>query len=181
MSFAKSLRRRIHRLPLAASGLMLGVAGEGTLLSSYGMVKDIFGAIAFIILTLLLLKIVFDGKDVINGLRDASPAGSAFTFPMAIVILSVYVLPLQPIIAKCMFWIAILIHCFGILLFTKKFLIPFAIENIFPSTFVVYVGTVIISVVAPAFHKIVIGQVFFIFGFISYLILLPIVLYRALT
>jgi exfoliative toxin A/B len=181
MSFTTTLNRTIHRVPVAASGLMLGVAGEGLLLSSYGIVKNIFGTIAFLILALLLLKMAFNGKDVIADLQDPSAAGGAFTFPMAIILLSVYVRTFQPSIAYCMFWIAIIIHCVFIVTFTRKFVVHFTLENIFPSTFIVYVGIAIISVVAPVFNVAWVGRIFFDISFIAYLILLPLVVYRALT
>lgn len=181
MNFTTTLNRRIHRVPVAASGLMLGVAGEGLLLSSYGMLKNLYGAIAFLILALLLIKMVFNREDIIADLQDPSAAGGAFTFPMATILLSIYVRPFLPVIAYCMFWIAIIIHCVFIVTFTRKFVVHFTLENIFPSTFIVYVGIAIISVAAPVFDVAWVGRIFFDISFVAYLILLPMVFYRALT
>jgi exfoliative toxin A/B len=180
-AFKIRFNRTLNRVPVAASGLMLGVAGEGLLLSSYGMVKNLFGAVGFLILLLLLIKMVFKTKDVMAELQNSSAAGGAFAFPMALILLSVYVRPFQPSIAYGMFWLAIIIHCVFLVVFTRKFVVPFTLENIFPSTFLVYVGSAIISVAAPVFNVAWVGRIFFYFGFTAYLILLPLVAYRAFT
>ena len=71
-----------------------------------------------------------------------------------------------------------MIHGLLIIYFTKNYIFKFDIKKVFPSYFVVYVGIVVGSVTAPAFNALGIGQIIFWFGFISYLVLLPIVLYR---
>lgn len=70
---------------------------------------------------------------------------------------------------------------FAVVKKAKKFILNFNIQKVFPSYFVVYVGIAIFSVIAPVFNATWLGQIFFWFGFIAYLILLPIIIYRVLA
>jgi len=99
---------------------------------------------------------------------------------MAIMLLSTYLKPYAGQLAYIMWLIGISIHLILILWFTKKFVLSFKIKQVFPSWFIVYVGIVVASVTAPAFSMQNVGQVSFWFGFVTYLILLPIVIYRVL-
>lgn len=65
--------------------------------------------------------------------------------------------------------------------FTKNYILNFKMEKVFPSHFIVYVGIVCGSVTSPAFGFISLGRFLFWFGFIAYLILLPLILYRVLA
>ena len=177
-----SVKNATHRVPIPAAGLMLGLAALGNLLSSYGnMFKALLGAISLFILVLLLMKITCDAKAVREDLQNPAIAGIACTFPMGIIVLSTYLYPFWPLIAYGICGIGILIHSILIIYYTKKFIFHFTIKKVFPSTFVVYVGIAVFSIVAPVFNAPWLGQIIFWFGFITYLILLPIIFYRALT
>ncbi|MDN5331272.1 MAG: exfoliative toxin, partial [Tepidanaerobacteraceae bacterium] len=73
------------------------------------------------------------------------------------------------------------LHLVMMYFFTKKYILNFKIEKVFPSYFIVYVGIVCGSVTSPAFGFISLGRFLFWFGFIAYLILLPLILYRVLV
>lgn len=177
-----SIKNAIHRIPVPAAGLMLGLAALGNLLSSYGnMLKTLLGLISLLILVLLLMKITCDAKAVMEDLQNPAIAGIASTFPMGIIVLSTYLHPFWPLIAYGICGIGTLTHCVLIIYFTKKFILNFNIQKVFPSYFVVYVGIAIFSVIAPVFNVAWLGQIFFWFGFIAYLILLPIIIYRVLA
>lgn len=178
-----SVKNATHRVPIPAAGLMLGLAALGNLLSSYGNIfKALLGAISLFILVLLLMKITCDAKAVMEDLQNPASAGIACTFPMAIIVLSTYLYPFWPLIAHGICGIGILIHSILIIYYTKKFIFHhFTIKNVFPSVFVVYVGIGVFSIVAPVFNAPWLGQIIFWFSFITYLILLPIIFYRALT
>jgi len=177
-----SIKNAIHRIPVPAAGLMLGLATLGNLLSSYGnMLKTLLGVISLLILVLLLMKITCDTKAVMEDLQNPAIAGIACTFPMGIIVLSTYLHPFLPLISYGICGIGILTHMLLIIYFTKKFIFTFNIQKVFPSYFVVYVGIAIFSVIAPVFNAVWLGQMFFWFGFITYLILLPIIIYRVLA
>jgi exfoliative toxin A/B len=177
-----SVERVVNRIPVPAAGLMLGLAALGNLLSSYGMIfKTILGVISLLILILLLMKIAWNTKVVMEDLQNPAIAGIASTFPMGITLLSTYLHPHMPLIAYGICGIGILTHCILIIYYTKRFILNFTMQKVFPSYFVVYVGIAIFSVIAPIFNIAWLGQIFFWFGFITYLILLPIISYRVLA
>ena len=82
-------------------------------------------------------------------------------------------------ILLCPMWIiGFALHIVLILWFTKKFVLNFKIKQVFPAWFIVYVGIVVGSVTGPAYKMAAVGQIAFWFGFVTYLILLPIIIYR---
>lgn len=169
----------INKISVPISGLMLALAAAGNLVSSYGVIfKVTFGVISFAILLLLVVKIVSNPKAIKEDLNNPAVAGVASTFPMAIMVLSVYINPFLHNIAYAMWIIGILMQCTIIIYFTKKFIFNFDIKKVFPCYFIVYVGIAVGSIIAPVFNATDVGKVLFWFGFISYLILLPVISYR---
>lgn len=173
------MKEVIKKISIPISGLMLALAAAGNLIGPYGSIyKNILGTVSAIIFLLLLIKIFTDTKAVIESLNNAVIASVAPTFPMGLMILSTYIKAFLPSIAYGLWITGLLIHSLLIVYFSKKFILNFDIKKVFPSYFVVYVGIVVGSVTAPAFNGEGLGQLLFWFGFISYSILLPIVIYR---
>ena len=171
----------IKKLPIPIVGLMLALAATGNLVLSYGNIyRNIFGILSGIILVLILIKIIKYPKEVAESLDNPVVASVFPTLSMGIMLLSAYVKPLAATLAFGMWIIGLILHVLLIINFTKKYVINFNIKKVFPSWFIVYVGIVAGSVTAPAFNMVNIGQILFWFGFISYLILLPIILRRVL-
>ncbi|MCC5911926.1 MAG: TDT family transporter [Clostridiaceae bacterium] len=169
----------IKKTPVPMAGLMLGLAATGNLVLSYGsMYRNIFGALSSILLILLVIKIFKYPKGVIESFDNPVVASVAPTFSMGIMLLSTYIRPYLATLAYGTWIVGLLLHVVLIIYFTKKHLLTFKIKKVFPSYFVVYVGIVVASVTAPAYNLINLGQYIFWFGFIAYLALLPIVLYR---
>nr|WP_190258831.1 TDT family transporter [Pelotomaculum schinkii] len=173
------MRNIIDRIPVPASGLMLGLAAAGNLISSYSnILKSIFGIISASILVLLLVKIICKIGVVIEDLKNPAIAGIASTFPMGVMVLSTYIHSCWPFASYVIWVIGILMHCALIIYFTKEFILKYSIQKVFPSCFVVFVGIAAGSITAPVFGVDWIGRVLFWFSFIAYLILLPIITYR---
>ena len=169
----------LNKISVPISGLMLGLAEAGNLVSSQEIIlKIIFGSISALILALILIKILSNPKHLKADLDNPAVAGVASTFPMGIIVLSTYVNSFFPSAAYTMWVAGILMQFVIVILFTRKFIFNFDIKKVFPCYFVVYVGVAVGSIVAPIFNAADIGRVLFWFGFISYLILLPIMLYR---
>ncbi len=163
-------------------GLMLGLAASGNLVQSYGEgYRNIFGGVSAILLVLMLGKIIKYPKDIAKSLDNPVVASVFPTLSMGgIMLLSTYCTPYLSSFAYAMWIIGIVLHIILILWFTKKFVLNFKIKQVFPSWFIVYVGIVVASVTAPAYKMTNVGQVAFWFGFVTYLILLPIVIYRVI-
>lgn len=167
----------IKKLPLPIVGLMLGLAALGNLVLSYGSTyRNIFGLISGLLLILLLIKIVKYPKDIGNDLKNPVVASVFPTLSMGIMLLSTYI-PNKSI--GFIIWIIGLVFHIGLIIwFTVTYLLKFNIKQVFPSWFIVYVGIAVAGITGPNFNMASVGKMAFWFGFISYLILLPIVLYR---
>ncbi|WP_026476407.1 TDT family transporter [Alkaliphilus transvaalensis] len=171
----------IKKVPIPMAGLMLALAATGNLVLSYGEVyRNIFGSVSAFLLLLLVAKIITDPKGIVEGLQNPVVASVSPTFSMGVMILSTYLKPYYPVIAQGIWIFGLALHSLLIVYFTKKYILSFNIKKVFPSYFVVYVGIVVASVTAPVYGLAQLGQYIFWFGFISYLILLPIVLYRVI-
>ncbi|MFA7533046.1 MAG: TDT family transporter [Tissierellaceae bacterium] len=169
----------IKELPIPITGLMLGLAAAGNLVLSYGEIyRNIFWSLSAVILGLIVLKIVMFPKDLRAALDNVVVASVFPTLSMSIMILSTYLRPFSYGISNTLWLAGVILHMGIIAFFTYKYVLDFNIESVFPSWFIVYVGIVVGSITAPAFNKFKMGQVIFYFGFISLLILLPIVLKR---
>lgn len=167
---------------MPAGGLMLGLAAAGNLTASHGHVfKVLFGSISFVLLLLLLTKAVLAAGAVREDLKNPAIAGIAGTCPMGIMVLSGYIQPFSPSAGYLMWLAGIAIHCVLIIYFTITFMPGFRVPDVLPSYFVVYVGIAAACLTAPAYNALGTGRVLFWFGFAAYLILLPLLTYRALA
>lgn len=173
------MRDIIKKVPVPICGVMLGVAALGNLLQSYSEgIRSICGIVAALLLILALLKLImFPGmiKEDMNNPIMASVAG---TFPMALMLLSVY---MKPLIGRGAFFIwvlAILLHIALIIYFTVKFIFRLQMPKVFASYYIVYVGIVAAAVTAPAYEQLSVGAASFWFGFIALIVLLALVTMR---
>jgi len=169
----------LKKYPVPITGLILGLASAGNLIQSYGnLYKNILGLISGLLFILMVAKMMKYPKGVKESL-DNPVIGSVFpTFSMAIMILSTYLKPFSESLACIMWIIGVVMHGALILWFTNKFVVNFNIKKVFPSWFIVYVGIVVASVSAPAYNATTVGKIIFWFGFVTYIIVLPMVIYR---
>lgn len=169
----------LRKYPVPVVGLMLGLAAAGNLIQSYGeLYRSILGIISAILFIVMVVKIVKYPKDIAESLENPVVASVFPAFSMCIMLLSTYFKPYAVSLAFTMWIIGVILHIALILWFTKKFVFNFKIKQVFPSWFIVYVGIVVASVTGATFQMTNVGQVAFWFGFVTYLILLPIVIYR---
>jgi exfoliative toxin A/B len=169
----------LKKYPVPIVGLILGLAAAGNLVQSYGEVyRSILGIISGLLLILMIAKIVKYPKGVAEKLNDPVVASVFPTLSMGIMLLSTYLKPYGASLAFIIWIIGAALHIILILWFTKKFVFNFKVKQVFPSWFIVYVGIVVASVTGPAYKMANAGQVAFWFGLITYLVLLPIVIYR---
>lgn len=169
----------VRKLPIPIVGLMLALAATGNLVLSYGVLyRNIFGMLSAIILILVLIKIIKYPIETSDSLNTPVVASVFPTLSMGIMILATYVKPFASSLSLGIWLIGLVFHGALIISFTRKYVFNFNIKAVFPSWFIVYVGIVVGSVTAPTFDKLNIGQLLFWFGFISYLVLLPIIVKR---
>lgn len=171
----------LKKYPIPVCGLMLGLAALGNLVQSHGEIyRSIFGALSAILFILMIIKMVKYPCDIAESLNNPVVASVFPTFSMAIMLLSTYLKPYSASLALVVWIIGIVLHVVLILWFTKKYVFSFKIEQVFPSWFVVYVSIAVASVTGAAFKMTTMGKIAFWFGFITYIILLPLVIYRVL-
>lgn len=173
------MKHVIKKVPIPLCGVMLGLAALGNLLQSYSEgVRYVCGAMAGILLILVVLKLVLFPNVIKEDLKNPIMASVAATFPMALMLLSGYV---KPFIGKATLYIwlfAILLHIVLIIYFTVTFIFKLQMPKVFASYYIVYVGIAAAAVTAPAFEQLVIGAAAFWFGFVSLIVLLILVTAR---
>ena len=176
-------------LPLPISGLMLATASLGILLSQYfssvlllpeaGFVlQALCGTAAGILWILLVLKAVFFFPQIRQAFHDPVAASVAGTFPMAMMILSVYLADLSADFSVLFWYAGVFLHAALIVFFTVRFVRRPKLSLVFPSWLVVYVGIVLSAITAPYFNQILTGQICFWFGAAALVPLLPAILVR---
>lgn len=170
----------IKKVPIPLCGVMLGLAALGNLLQSYSEdIRYFCGILAAFLLVLILLKLIMFSKMIKEDMNNPIMASVAGTFPMALMLLSVYVKPFIGSVAYVIWLLAICLHMILIIYFTVKFLLKLQMPKVFASYFIVYVGIVVASVTAPAYEKTAsIGTAAFWFGFVTLILLLVLVTYR---
>ncbi|MGI6225018.1 MAG: TDT family transporter [Peptococcales bacterium] len=168
----------LEKYPLPISGLILGLTALGNLLMSYSeILRNILGIVAGILLILFVLKFVFYPQQIKKELDNVLIASVIPTFPMALMLLSTYLISDFPTFAFIIWISGLVIHLLLIIWFSLKFVCQFNIKQVFPTWFIVYVGLTLVSVTGK-YGMDNLGRVAFWFGLITYLILLCPVLYR---
>lgn len=171
----------IERVPLPFSGVALGLASLGNLLSQWSETAYwVCGSLSLMIVMLLVLKLALYPYSVRDDLKNPILASVSATFPMALMLLSTYVSKYVHDLALAVWLFAILLHVALILYFTRTFMMWPDITKVFASYFVVYVGIVVASVTCPAYDMRILGQAVFCFGFACLIPLLALISYRYL-
>ncbi|KPI48543.1 C4-dicarboxylate ABC transporter [Clostridioides difficile] len=169
----------LKKYPIPIASLILSIFTLGNLLQSYSeSLRNVIGFIGFVLYAIYIVKIVLLKKGVKEQLENPLISSTFPTITMATMIFATYVKPLSLELGIVIWSIGVACHIVLIILFSKKFLVKFSIKAVFPSWYIVYVGIVAASVTAPAFNQFLIGKVAFWIGFISYIVLIPVVLKR---
>jgi exfoliative toxin A/B len=169
----------IRSIPLPLSGVMLGTAALGNLIQSYSeTLRTVCGAVAGLLLLLLVLKLILFPKSVAEDLKNPVLASVLGTFPMGLMLLTVYWKPVIGAAAKILWLAAILLHAALIIYFTARFIKKDSVPKLLASYFVVYVGMAVASVTSPAYEMTGLGMAIYWLSFALLLIALPFVSYR---
>ena len=176
MKFVKSI-------PMAICGLSLAIAALGNLWgqNNQPLLRQICGILSAVVLIIFLLKLVLHFSHAGAELKTPVPLSVLPTATMALMLLSVYVKDFVYAPAAPVLWYAaVALHGFIMLLFVKRFIIGFQLGTVFPSWFVTFVGLVVASVTAPAMNARTLGQIIFYIGFALYFVALVLVVWRML-
>lgn len=169
----------IKKIPLPATGVMLGMAALGNLLQSYSEgVRLLCGAVSLILGILIVIKIILYPGQFAGDMKNPIMASVSGTFSMAVMLLAGYAKPFVGSSAVIIWYAGIGLHIALMVYFTARFMIHLKMQQVFASYYIVYVGIAVASVTAPAFDKLAVGTAAFWFGFAAALILLVLVTYR---
>ena len=172
----------IEKIPIPICGLILALLSLGNLLNdTHPYLKVICGLIACIFLILILSKIILYPDSIKKDFKNTIIVSNSGTFSMSLMILSTYLASFMPSVAYGVWILGIALHILLIIYFTYHFIIRnFDISTVYPSYWIVYVGITMGAITAHAHGLDEIGFIFFIVGFISMVITLPLVVYRYL-
>jgi len=182
MSFLKNI-------PLGVSGVALATAGLGNLLVYPGgliaepfsiYLRYTFGTIALIALTLFALRLIFDFPGVKKDVESPVILSMLPASTMSIILLTIYLVPHAPDLAKVIWASAAIVQVCIILFFTKRFVLNFKLENVYPSWYVTAVGIQAIAIASPHMDALPIGQLAFWLGFALYFCVTVLVIARYL-
>lgn len=173
------MKDTLKKVPVPLCGVMLGTAALGNLLQSYSEgIRTVCGIVAGLLLVLILLKLIMFPKMIAEDMKNPIMASVAGTFPMALMLLSVYVKPLIGAASFYIWILAIALHIALTIYFTVKFILKLQMPKIFASYYIVYVGIAVAAITAPAYEQPGIGAASFWFGFVSLIVLLVLVTIR---
>jgi exfoliative toxin A/B len=158
---------------------MLGFAGLGNLLQSYGEPLHVAcGAISALLGVLLIAHLISDSGSLRRDMANPLLASISGTFPMALTLLAGYVRPLSVAFGAALWWIGFALHICLIVWFTATYVARFDLKKVFPSWYIVYVGIVAASLCAPSFGQQLIGAICFWFGLICFVPLTVVIVAR---
>lgn len=172
----------LKKLPIPISGLILAILSLGNLLQTYNPnFKLICGIIGIIFIAMLVLKLLLYSEDVKNDLSNPIILSNSGTFSMALMILSTYLNSFDGTLALSVWILGVALHILLIVYFTYRYIIrDFDINGVYPSYWIVFIGITMGAITAHVHGLNEIGWLFFVFGFISMIITLPLVIYRYL-
>ena len=170
----------IRSVPMTTSGLAIGLAALGNLLFlPFGAeVRYFCGILSALVLIVFALKIFLDFPHAREELKTPVPLSVLPTSTMTLMLLCTYIHPYASDVALYLWYAAILTHLGIMLLFFKRFILGFKIDNVHPSWFVAFVGIVTVSVTAPVMGAHLVGQIAFYIGFILYFVALSLIIYK---
>lgn len=173
------LATSVKRVPIPIGALALGLVALGGLLRPYWEPAAwIFGAMAAILLLMLVAKTVFFPRMVRHDLGNSIFASVAVGAFMAAMQIAVLFAPLAPQAMFVLWVVAVAAHALWIVWFTWSFIRKFDLSQVFPTYFVCYVGIIVASITSPTFGLEALGRGIWWFGFVAYMVLLVVVTLR---
>lgn len=178
--FEYSFSQNLKRIPVGLSGTGLGIAGLGAAYAAlgYGGIKSVTSAISGMIIILFVFRKIIH-FDILREELEHHTLGSFIpTFDMALMIVASSLLPYSGILGRGLWLFAIAIHIVYFLIFSYHRIKDFNLNHMVPSWFVPPIGIVVASTTATHMGYDPLAQGIFYFGFVAYMILFPVMIYR---
>ncbi len=178
--FEYSFSQNLKRVPVGLSGVGLGIAGLGAAYATlgYGQVKSLTSILAAFIIILFIFRKALH-FDVLKEELSHHTLGSFIpTFAMALMIVASSIRVYHNALGRGLWLLAILIHIVYFSIFLYHRICNFNLNHMVPSWFVPPIGIVVASTTATNMGHNQLAQGIFYFGFVWYLVLFPIMIYR---
>lgn len=169
----------LKRVPIPICAVILGMFGLGNLLQSYSEgVRLLCGAAGGVLMILFAASVLDDTKKFASDMRNPIMASVFCALPMAVMMMATYIKPYIGWSAKAVWFLGIGLHICMIIYFTVKFVFGFALDKVFASWFIAYVGIAMAGITAPAFESTALGSACVRFGLGALAVLMVLVTVR---
>ena len=179
----KKFITKIKKLPVALSGLALGISGLANILSNEiaPQLSYIGVLIAIPILLVVFIKKVVYFKGLLDELANPILGGFIPAFDMALMVVSNIIAHKHLLIGQILWYIALAMHIIFASIFIYYQIKNFKFNKINPSWFIPPIGIIVACVTNSTINApiLIVHSVFY-FGFASYCVVLPIIMYRLL-
>ncbi len=172
---------KFSKIPAPLAGLGLGLACLGSASINFNVLwGNILGGLAALVLIIFLLKIVMSFSTFRDDLKHPVNSSIVPTFSMGMMIIATYMGRINLMIGHVMWLVAIVLHGIFLINFLYVLLKDLDFQNFVPSYFIPPVGIVVACVSGKMFNTPILCEFIFYFGFISYMIILPMMIFRLL-
>ena len=173
--------RKINKMPLALTGLALGVGGifnAWTIFTGIKYFAYVGDLISSILILTIITKIFSSFGDFLNDLEHPVAGSTIPTLDMAVMVISSSVVQFVKPLGVAMWFTAIAVHVIFAFTFLAHRINLKDLHHILPSWFVPPVGIVVAAVTGSNMGFPQVSQVIVYIGTVLYIILFPFIFYR---
>jgi tellurite resistance protein TehA-like permease len=182
MNRFNTIKSHLNKMPIALSGLALAIASLSTIWDNFiggdGQIQLLGSVVASCILILLFFKYLFNVELLKRELQHVVAGSVAPTYTMAMMLVANNIAAYYFKLGEILSFIAIFAHIYLFVCFVYYRIKNFKLIEVSPSWFIPPVGLVLAVTTFPGGLDIDFAEQLLNFGFISYILLLPFVLYR---
>ena len=171
---------KLRNLPVAVSGLALGITGLGNILAIEinANWRYICTIIASLFILLVAIKKLAHPKAIWSEITHPVAGSFIPAFDMTLMMVANTIAKYSLLTGQILWYFAITLHAFFAICFIYHRYKVFDLDHMLPSWFVPPVGIVVACVTGESMHAPYLSHLLFYIGFTCYCILLPIMLYR---
>lgn len=170
----------LKKIPLTSSALVLALAILGNLFTiQNSRIAPIFVCIAFLMYLLFFIRLLQSGDTLSKELERKNSMAFFSCFPMASMFIGASIYTYSEKIGYYIWFFGLIFHGCLMVYFVMKYFSNIKLKNIYPTWFLLFCGIACASVTGYIFDSIVVAQRCFYFSLFVYILLLPIIFYRA--
>lgn len=172
---------KITKMPLALTGLALGVSGifnAWTLITLNKLFAYLGAIIASILIFIIILKILFSKDQFHSDLQNPLLGSTIPTLDMSMMVISNSLVQFTYLLGVSLWLFAIILHVIYLFLFVFYRFKNKDFGSMLPSWFVPPVGIVVASVSGAFMNMVTVSQTISYIGIVLYIIILPFMFYK---